>query len=95
MPFGYSDPDVIREHLDGARFSDVRIDPLTIQIKAPSARAYATGQVRGTPRALLIEQKGGNLDQVVEKVAARLAQVGGAEPFHVEGNALVVQAKAV
>lgn len=95
MPFGYCDEALIRRHLSEARFSDIRIDPVKIEIKAPSARAYATGQVRGTPRSLLIEQKGGNIDEIVEKVAEKLAEVGGAEPFRAEGHALVVQAKAV
>ncbi|HUQ76308.1 MAG TPA: methyltransferase domain-containing protein [Burkholderiales bacterium] len=95
LPYGYCDEGAIREHLHEARFSDVRIDSVKIGITAPSARAYANGQVRGTPRALLIQQKGANLDEVVEKVAAKLAALGGAEPFRIDGHALVVQAKAV
>ena len=95
VPYGFADEALIRAHLDEARFNDVRIEPITIRIKAPSARAYANGQIRGTPRGALIEQKGANLDDVIEKVAAALAAVGGAEPFSVEAHLLVVQAKAV
>jgi len=95
IPFGYSNHDHIRGDVQGARFSDIRIEPVKIDIRAPSARAYAIGQVRGTPRALLIEKKGGSLDEVVARVTEKLAEIGGAEPFHVEGHALAVQAKAV
>ncbi|HEY5898779.1 MAG TPA: methyltransferase domain-containing protein [Burkholderiales bacterium] len=95
VPYGFADEALIRQHLDEARFNDVRIEPLTIQIKAPSARAYANGQIRGTPRGALIEQKGAKIDEVIEKVAEGLATVGGNEPFAVEAHLLVVQAKAV
>lgn len=95
LPFSWADEAVIRSHLDEARFSDVRIEPLKIEIKAPSARVYANGQIRGTPRGALIEQKGRKIEDVVEKVAQALAAVGGAEPFRVEAHLLVVQAKAI
>ena len=55
---------------------------------------FATGQIRGTPRSLLLEKKGANPEQVIDKVAERLAAAGGAEPFRVEANALVVRAQA-
>lgn len=95
VPYGFADPDVIRSHLDAARFSAVQIDPLKITIKAPSARAYAAGQIRGTPRGALIAQKGADVEEVIGQVAEGLAAVGGAEPFSVEAHLLVIQAKAV
>ena len=73
----------------------MRIEPVKFEIKAPSARTYATGQIRGTPRGALIEKKGRRVDEVIEKVAQGLAAVRGDEPFHVEASLLVVQAKAV
>jgi ubiquinone/menaquinone biosynthesis C-methylase UbiE len=95
IPFSWAEETVIRQHLEESRFSDVRIEPVRIEIKAPSAHAYATGQIRGTPRGALIEKKGRSIDEVIEKVAQGLAAVGGAEPFRVEASLLVVQAKAV
>lgn len=95
LPYGFADQALIRGHLDESRFNDVRIDSVAIRIKAPSARAYATGQIRGTPRGALIEQKGAKLETVIEEVASALAAVGGAEPFSVEAHLLMVQAKAV
>ena len=67
---------------------------MKIQVDCPSARSFATGQIRGTPRSTLIEKKGAKLDEVIDKVANALAAVGGAEPFRVEANALVVRAQA-
>ncbi len=95
IPYGFHDEAAIRRHLDQARFGDVRIDKVKIEVKAPSARTFATGQVRGTPRAALFEKRGVKLDEVVEKVAAALTQVGGSEPFKCEAHELVVQAKAL
>ena len=95
VPYAFADQDVIRQHLDESRFSGVRIDPVKIAIKAPSARAYATGQIRGTPRGALITQKGAHIDDVISAVAEGLALVGGAEPFSVEANLLAIQAKAI
>lgn len=95
VPYSYHDVARICGELDAARFGDIRVDHVTIEIKAPSARAYATGQVRGTPRGALIEKRGRKADEVIEKIAEALAAVGGSEPFKCEGHALVVQAKAL
>ena len=95
IPYSWNDAAMIREHLHAARFNDMRIEPVRFEIKAPSARAYATGQIRGTPRGALIEKKGRNVDEVIERVAQGLAEVGGAEPFRVQAQLLVIQAKAI
>jgi ubiquinone/menaquinone biosynthesis C-methylase UbiE len=95
IPYSWNDQQAIRQHLEEARFQEVRIEPATFEIKAPSARTYAMGQIRGTPRGALIEKKGRSVDDVIDKVAQGLAAVGGAEPFRVQGSLLVVQAKAV
>ena len=95
IPYGFNDEAAIRHYLDDARFGDVRIDKVKIEAKAPSARAFATGQVRGTPRGALFEKRGVKLDEVVEKLAEALTRVGGSEPFKCEAHTLVVQAKAI
>lgn len=94
IPYSFNDEAQIRALLDGARFRNIEIDRVKLQVDCPSAKTFATGQIRGTPRSLLIEKKGGNVDAVIDKVAARLAAAGGAEPFRVEANALVVRAQA-
>ena len=95
IPYSYHDVATICRELDAARFGDIRIDHVKMDIKAPSARQYATGQVRGTPRGALIEKRGVKVDDVIEKIADALTPVGGSEPFKCEGHALVVQAKAI
>src|SRR3989442_11147903 len=94
IPYSFNDEAMIRGLLDGARFRNTEIDKVKIQVDCPSARTFATGQIRGTPRSLLLEKKGANPEQVIDKVADRLAAAGGAEPFRVEANALVVRAQA-
>ncbi|MBV9189226.1 MAG: class I SAM-dependent methyltransferase [Betaproteobacteria bacterium] len=94
IPYSFNDPDAIRGFLDGARFRNIEIESVKVQVDCPSAKTFATGQIRGTPRSLLIEKKGGKVEDVIEKVAARLAQAGGAEPFRVEANLLAVRAQA-
>jgi ubiquinone/menaquinone biosynthesis C-methylase UbiE len=94
-PYGFHDEAQIRALLDEARFADVRVERTTVSINAPTAHAYATGQVRGTPRGSLIEQKGRKVDEVIARIAEGLARLGGAEPFHCEGKVLVIQAKAI
>jgi SAM-dependent methyltransferase len=95
VPYGFNDRGEIQALLEAARFRGVEIEELKLKVQCPSAHTFATGQIRGTPRSTLIEKKGANLDQVIEKLAQRLAAVGGAEPFQVEGQVLVVQAKAI
>jgi len=94
IPYSFNDEAMIRGLLDGARFRGTEIDKVKLQVDCPSARIFATGQIRGTPRSLLIEKKGGNIDQVIDKLAERLAAAGGAEPFRVEANLLVVRTQA-
>jgi SAM-dependent methyltransferase len=94
IPYSFNDEAAIRGLLDGARFRNIEIDKVKIKVDCPSARTFATGQIRGTPRSVLIEKKGGNVEQVIDKVALKLAAAGGAEPFRVEANALVVRAQA-
>lgn len=95
IPFEMHDPALLRQLLAGARFEATRIEKKRIQIDRVSARTVAIGQIRGTPRSLLIEKRGVSLDQVVEKVAAALAQLGGADPFRASAQAVVVEARAI
>jgi SAM-dependent methyltransferase len=95
LPYSFHDEGLIGGLLAEARFSDMRFDKFKVNIKAPSARAFATGMVRGTPRVMLIEKKGADVEKVVDEVALALAAAGGAEPFTVQGSVVVVQAKAV
>jgi SAM-dependent methyltransferase len=95
IPYEMHDPGLLRALLAATRFQVVRIEKKRIQIDRVSARTIATGQILGTPRSLLIEKRGVPLDQVVEKVAAALAKIGGADPYRAPAQAVVVEARAV
>jgi ubiquinone/menaquinone biosynthesis C-methylase UbiE len=94
IPYSFNDEATIRGMLDAARFRGIEIEKVKIPVNCPSARTFAMGQIRGTPRSVLIEKKGAKVDEVIERVAERLAAKGGAEPFRVEANALAVRAQA-
>jgi hypothetical protein len=71
------------------------MEAVRLECSAPSARDFATGQLRGTPRAGLIEQRGASLEPVIDEVAQGLARLGGEKPFRYTPQALVVEARAV
>ena len=94
-PFEMHDLALLRRLLAGARFGETRIEKKRIQIDRVSARSVATGQIRGTPRSLLIEKRGVSLDDVIDKVTAALALMGGADPLRAPANAIMVEASAI
>jgi len=93
-PYEMHDPGPLRQLLQEAGFRDERIEKKRIQVDGVSARKIAVGQIRGTPRSLLLEKRGVSLDSVIEEVAAALARVGGADPWRGPANALVAEARA-
>jgi ubiquinone/menaquinone biosynthesis C-methylase UbiE len=95
MPYQFNDRSQIAGMLTEAGFGAVRMDAVRLQCSAPSARDFATGQLRGTPRGQLIEQRGGAVDAVIDEVAQGLARLGGEKPFRFTPQALVVEARAV
>lgn len=94
IPFEMHDPVLLRGLLAGARFREVRIEKKRLQLDRVSARTVAIGQIRGTPRSLLIEKRGVPLDDVVGKATAALAKIGGADPYRAPAQAVVVEARA-
>lgn len=94
-PWEMHDPALLRELLAGARFRETRLEKKRIQVDRVSARTVATGQIRGTPRSLLIEKRGVSLEEVVDKVTAALAKMGGADPLRAPANAIMVEATAI
>lgn len=99
MKFGstaylHNDRAVLRELLESAGFRTRAMEAVRIECSAPSARLFATGQLRGTPRGQLLEQRGVPLDELIGEVAAELGKVGGAEPFRYTAQAVVIEALA-
>jgi len=93
-PYDMHDDEELRQLLAGAGFRETQIETKRIAIKGADPKAIATGQVRGTPRAALIESRGVSLDIVIGKVADALAAAGG-NPYSGYGQAIVVQARAI
>lgn len=94
-PFEFNDRALLGSLLAAARFGEVRMQPVRLEIRAPSARDLAAGQLKGTPRGALFAKRGISVDQVIDKIAAALAAVGGEAPFRCTAQALVVEARAV
>jgi ubiquinone/menaquinone biosynthesis C-methylase UbiE len=94
VPFGFNDEALIRRFLADSGFTAVRIERAEIEIVSPAARSLAIGAIRGTPRGLMIEERGLSLDAVIDAVTAALVAVGGDNPYRSAGHALVVMARA-
>ena len=92
-PYELHDPTLLRSLLEQAGFAEIVIETRRIAITGADPRRIALGQIRGTPRAALLVQRGVPLDEVIEEVAAALARQGG-DPYHGHAQALVVQARA-
>ena len=72
----------------------MRIETKRMPIAGADPRRIATGQIRGTPRATLIEQRGVSLETVIDKVADALTIAGG-NPYDGQAQAVIVLAVAI
>ena len=95
VPWEMHDPALLRRFLVDAGFQETLIEKKRIEIGSITARSVAVGQIRGTPRGLLLEKRGVPLDEVVEKVTAALEKMGGAYSFRSWAQAIVVEARAI
>jgi hypothetical protein len=93
FPYELHDPALLRDMLAQAGFVDARIEVKRLPIESPSARELATGAIRGTPRSVMIEQRGFSLDSVIDELTAKLTEIGGAAPYLSFAQALIVQAR--
>lgn len=94
-PYEMHSFELLQELARGARLRIAVTERKRLALGAVSARSIAIGQMRGTPRSQLIEQRGVSLDDVIDKVAAALAKAGGADPYRGHAQAIVVEARAV
>ena len=93
VPYELCDPALLRRLLAQAGFVDVDLDTVRLPIESDSARTLAVGAIRGTPRSLLLEQRGISLDEAIDKLTARLAEVGGPAPYRGHAQAVIVKAR--
>ena len=94
MPYDMGDPGLLHQLLAGAGFRATRIETKRIAIAGADPRSIATGQIRGTPRATLIEQRGVELEAVIDKVTDALTITGG-DPYSGQAQAVIVEAMAI
>jgi ubiquinone/menaquinone biosynthesis C-methylase UbiE len=92
MPYEMHDPALLRSLLDAAGFRVVRLEKKRVDLDF-SAREIATGQIRGTPRSLLIEKRGRTLEEAIDASIAELVLAGG-DPYRAPSHAVVVEAQA-
>ena len=94
LPYEMYDRATLQRLLDESGFVEASIETRRLPVGRVSARTIATGQVRGTPRSLLIAKRGASLDDVVDNVTAALTEIGGSEPYRGFAQAIVVEARA-
>jgi SAM-dependent methyltransferase len=92
-PYALGDTVLLRQLLEGAGFSELRIEVVRKPFSGIDAHQLATGQILGTPRAALIAQKGVDPQVVIGKIAAALRQTGG-DPYAGYAQGLIVAARA-
>lgn len=93
LPYEMYDASLLRQLLAETHFDVVNIEKKRIAVDQVSARTIATGQIRGTPRSLLIERRGASLDEVVDRVTEALTRIGGADPYRGFAQAVIVEAR--
>lgn len=94
LPYEMYDQDLLRAWLEGGGFVVKKLEKTRLPVRT-TARNVATGQVRGTPRGLLLAERGVELDVAIAKVAAALQQAGGnGADFRLHCQAIVVEAVA-
>jgi SAM-dependent methyltransferase len=95
VPFGFHDPAVLQRLLGANNFGHVSLAWVDHETLSVSARSLAIGLVKGNPVSIAIQERGGDLDAVVDAVEAALARDGGNQPFRSTMRALVVTARAL
>lgn len=94
-PHGYHDTGRIRDELQGAGFSDIGIETVTLRSRAAMPADPATGFCQGTPMRLEIEARDASrLDEVTNLAAQAVARYFGDGPIDGKIQAHVITAVA-
>lgn len=94
LPWSMHDEAAMRRYLAGAGFEPVRIEKRRMPVGDVTPRQMATGQVRGTPRGLLLEKKGLSMDEAIDRLTAAIERyLASGKPLY--GSAIFVEARAV
>ena len=92
-PHGYHDTALIRSDLAKAGFTDVTIETLTAQSRAPSPRYVALAYCQGTPLRNEIESRG-NLEAATDHAASVIASRHGSGEISARIQAHVILARS-
>lgn len=96
VPFGFSDPQLLRGWLEPAGFEVVSIDTVPMTNESPSALEAAEGMVGGNPTLLVIQERAtATVEVIVEEAARTLGARYGHAPCRLPMQAIVVVARAV
>ena len=94
-PHGYFDTDAIRRDVAAAGFSDILIETLPLESRAPSPRHAAMAYCQGTPLRTEIEaRKAGGLEAATDFATAALARLHGNGEIGAKIQAHVIAAAA-
>lgn len=94
VPYSMHDKVRLREVVAAAGFDEPKIEEVPITVRG-TAREIAIGQVRGTPRGLLLTKRGVDLEATIDKVTAALEKEGGTgSSFRAPGQVIAVEARA-
>jgi ubiquinone/menaquinone biosynthesis C-methylase UbiE len=91
-PHGYHDTAAIRSSLEEVGFRDIVIETVALRGRADSPRDFAIGLCQGSPLRNEIAERGGSLDEAVERASAALAARFGTGPIDTPMQAHVVTA---
>jgi hypothetical protein len=94
LPYSMSDTSRLRELVLAAGFHEPKITKVRITVTG-MPHDIATGQLRGTPRGLLLTKRGVDLDEVVAMVTAALEkECGKGADFRAAAQVIAVEARA-
>jgi ubiquinone/menaquinone biosynthesis C-methylase UbiE len=93
VPFGYHRVDPIKDSLEAAGFSDLRIEVLSLNKTVPDVAAYAQALVLGNPLIDQIRARG-SIDpaRVIEALAEAIPVEFGNDPVRIPLQAIVFEA---
>lgn len=77
LPYEMYSEELLRGLAGDAGLTAKKVDKVRLTIEGVTARGIATGQVRGTPRGLLLAKRGVDFDVAIAKITTALEEMGG------------------
>jgi hypothetical protein len=94
VPFGYHRIDPIKDSLETAGFTDLRIAVLSLNKTVHDVASYARALVLGNPLADQIRSRGGvDPDRVIEELVGAVPREFGTDPTRIPLQAIVFEAR--